>query len=177
MLFQQAQFSYDAAHPHSGSSHAKNDRTPLLCRSDARLRRVAFVLCEHHHSAGHAGNRQSRRRATRGDAWRESCCVHGRRLRARLEQARHLPVSGHRHHQSRGRHARCAHGGLAGDRHYRRAERPAALPSRLSERRRQQRLGRRHQGQLLGRYRRALSRFAAPGVSRSHQRHARSGAS
>ena len=107
---------------------------------------------------------------------RKSRSLYGRWLCTRLEPPRHLPVSGHRQHQPRSGRARRPYGGFAGDRNFRWTKRHAALPPRLSKRRRPHRMGWRHQGQLFGGRGLTFSRPAAAGVSRSHQRRTGTGA-
>ena len=109
-------------------------------------------------------------------AWREGRRLHGRRLCARVGQARHLRRAGDRRAQSRGRTARRLARALAGDRHDRRPRPEDQVPQGLPGDRRRAGVRAGDQVQRHGRRRGALSRHGAAGVSRRDLGHARPGA-
>ena len=108
---------------------------------------------------------------------REIRRLHGRRLCARVGQARHLHGAGDRRAQSRRRAARRLARAFAGHRHDRRPRRQDQVPQGLSGDRRHAGVRAGDQVQRHHRRRRALPRHGAAGVPRRDVRHARPGAS
>ena len=103
--------------------------------------------------------------------------LHGRRLCARIGQARHLHGAGRRRAQPRRRTARRLSRAFAGHRLHRRARPEDQVPQGLPGDRRRAGVRAGDEVECDRRCGRALSRHGAPGVSRRHLRRARAGAS
>ena len=138
----------------------RHARVSRACRPAPLVRRDG---APHRHQAPARARREGRR-------------LHGRRLCARLRQARHLHGAGDRRAQPRGRLARRLARPFAGDRHDRRARAEDQVSQGLPGDRRRAGVRAGDQVQRHRRRRRALSRHGAAGVPGGDVGHARAGA-
>ena len=140
------------------------------------LRRHPRVPCAGGAAQDLRGDGDAHRHQAAACARREGRGLHGRRLCARVRQARHLHGAGDRRAQSRGRPARRLARAFAGDRLDRRARSEDQVPQGLSGDRRRAGVRAGDQVQRHRRRRGALSRHGAAGVPRRDLGHARPGA-
>ncbi len=162
---------------HDARTQSKNDRGGMPRRHAQGLRRHPRLPCAGGAAKDHGGDGKPHRHQAAARARREGRGLHGRRLRARIGQARHLRRAGDRCAQSGGRAARRLARALAGDRADRRARAEDQVPQGLPGGRRPAGVRAGDQVQRHHRRRGALSRHGAAGVSRRDLRHARPGAS